>query len=302
MLFGWSLALPLATLAWVTTYWPIAIVLVGAWLLVRDTLPGHLRGPIATVGGLALLAYGVLAAAATVASAGVGARPAFLPFGAPPIVDTVRLEAALPAGGRLEIGNSSGRTSVRVGAANTVRVVATRRYSDQPPEVQFTPADRGLRLGFTGGRGGFPFGRGASVDFEVEVPATVELSVRSSSGSVVVEGVTGPLELQTSSGDIQATGLERLRQAQSSSGDVELSGVFREDARIQTSSGSVEVRFHPDSSTRLDVRTSSGPIRVPGLFLSDTREERRSLSGTLGTGSGSLTIQTSSGGVTLRPL
>src|SRR5438045_2873149 len=55
-------------------YWPMALVLLGLWLLFRDHLPPSLRRPIATVGSISLLAYGILAAAATAATGGELAR------------------------------------------------------------------------------------------------------------------------------------------------------------------------------------------------------------------------------------
>src|SRR5260370_36425348 len=75
VLFGVSWLGPLAGFSWIVAYWPAVLVLLGVWLLFRDQLPIAARRPIATLGGLALLAYGVLAAAATVAAG--GARQGF---------------------------------------------------------------------------------------------------------------------------------------------------------------------------------------------------------------------------------
>lgn len=65
----------LASLGWLVAYWPMALVLLGVWLLFRDSLPAPARRPIATLGGLGLLAYGVLAAAASLSNASAVARP-----------------------------------------------------------------------------------------------------------------------------------------------------------------------------------------------------------------------------------
>jgi len=62
-------------------------------------------------------------------------------------------------------------------------------------------------------------------------------------------------------------------------------GLFTDAARIQTSSGAVT--------------TSSGDIRVRDLALTNQHQERRRLTGSLGMGAGTLTIQTSSGDVLL---
>ena len=70
VLFGVGSLGLLASLSWIVAYWPMALVLLGLWLLFRDHLPLPLRRPIATLGGIALLGYGILAAAATIAARG----------------------------------------------------------------------------------------------------------------------------------------------------------------------------------------------------------------------------------------
>src|SRR4030081_975775 len=63
VLFGVSWLGPLAGFSWIVAYWPVVLVLVGVWLLFRDHLPVSPRRALATLGGLALLGYGLLAAA-----------------------------------------------------------------------------------------------------------------------------------------------------------------------------------------------------------------------------------------------
>src|SRR5438067_4620274 len=70
VLFGPASFGALAQLSWIVAYWPAVLVLLGLWLLFRDQLPQQARRPLATLGGLALLLYGILAAAASMATAG----------------------------------------------------------------------------------------------------------------------------------------------------------------------------------------------------------------------------------------
>src|SRR5205085_3310891 len=94
-------------------YWPIVLVLLGLWLLFRDQLPVDMRAPVATIGGIALLGYGVLAAVASVASAGTLARPGFMAnFGSPPFSDEITLDQPLIAGQTFTLSNTSGRTVI----------------------------------------------------------------------------------------------------------------------------------------------------------------------------------------------
>lgn len=59
------------------------------------------------------------------------------------------------------------------------------------------------------------------------------------------------------------------------------------------------MRVAPASATRVTVGTISGDIRAQGLALADQRQDRRSLSGTLGGGTAALAIHTTSGDVRL---
>src|SRR5439155_528479 len=80
VVFGAASFGALASLSWIVAYWPAVLVLLGVWLLFRDHLPIAARRPIATLGGLALLAYGILAAAASMATAGTQGRTGFANF------------------------------------------------------------------------------------------------------------------------------------------------------------------------------------------------------------------------------
>jgi hypothetical protein len=49
---------------WLAQYWPLALVAVGAWLLLRDRIPASARTPVAVTGASALVLIGLLVAAA----------------------------------------------------------------------------------------------------------------------------------------------------------------------------------------------------------------------------------------------
>ena len=265
---------PLASLTWIVAYWPAALVLLGVWLLFRDSLPAPARRPIAAIGGLALLAYGIVAAAATVAAGGALARTGVASsVGSSPFADTLTLDQPIAPGQTLAVTNSSGSTTIRSGSGSTVHVVATRHSSlgGQPSDVQLTSSGSGVNLEASSRGGGFPFGDSSAVDYAIEVPAAVNVNVRSSSGEVRVSDVTGEVRLATSSGPIEATDLRHLREASTSSGNISLHGVFIDAAQVRTSSGSVDVRLLPGSAIQLDVKSSSGSVVPQGVQNSEYR-------------------------------
>ena len=143
---GWSLV----PFVWLAAYWPLALVAIGLWLLVRDQLPLAWRGPVVIVGASALILVGFLVAAGGVASiAAPTAR--FTPFpvwpgfqtmlGMPSAQDMIVLSAPIGPGGTLHVNNISGRTTIRATTGDQVRVEAVRHYwsSTGPPEVRVVP-------------------------------------------------------------------------------------------------------------------------------------------------------------------
>ncbi|HET6316919.1 MAG TPA: DUF4097 family beta strand repeat-containing protein [Chloroflexota bacterium] len=320
LLFGWASMVPVASFAWIVNYWPVVLVLLGLWLLFRDKLPTEVRAPVATVGGIALLGYGILAAIASVASAGTLARPWFMPtFGGAPFNDEITLDQPM-AGQTFTVTNTSGRTVIHGGSGTGVHVIARRHFwnEDQPPRVSLVQRSDGVTLEMPD-LGRPSFGPNSSVDLDIEVPGGVQVNAESSSGSLDMADILGPVHARTSSGSqdlkniggelyvtassgqIRGSDLAHVRDVQTSSGAIRLQGVFNESAQVRASSGSVQITFAPASAVGIEVRTSSGGINARNANLSDQRPERNSLSATLGSpaAGATLQIQTSSGSVTL---
>jgi len=333
VLAGFGLAIgqmavwPLASLAWMASYWPAVLIAIGLWLLVREQLPAQVRGPVGTIGLILLLFYALVAIGAGVASNAGDTGPIGSPF-----AESVNLAAPIGSSQTLRVINTSGRTTIRPGTGAEVRVTATKHlwWQGQEYDVRLTPTSDGLTLEapsrFLAGSAG--------VDYLIEAPSTVHVDVKSDGGDVDIEGFSGRIQVDTGSGDIslrdlsgavtartssgsqrltgirgelrassssgsvRGSGIERLRDVTTSSGGVDLA-ISGADGRIETSSGDVTLRFAPGSSLRVDVTTNSGDIRTRDVTLQNLRQERRSLAGSLGAGAGSLSIRTSSGDVTL---
>lgn len=139
-----------------------------------------------------------------------------------------------------------------------------------------------------------------SVSGDVELVGALESPrVQTVSGDAALEGVTGRAELSSISGNLRVAGdqLEAL-SLESTSGDIAVEAGLAEGSASQISniSGDVAVTLFSPESLRLDVSTTSGDLSsdLPGLS-----EERRSLRGTIGAGGADLTINTTSGDVTV---
>ena len=324
---------------WLAQYWPLSLVALGAWFLLRDRLPGEMRAPVAIVGAAALIFIGLLVAAAGVSTVPTPyARgpmpmswPMFqVPFGNPPLQDTVNLSAATTSTNSIRLVNTSGSTVVRATSGSDVRVQATRHYwnANQAPDVNLVAANGVLDVQSSAVPGTY-------IDYVIDMPAALGADVRSASGSIDLSGLGGPVRLETASGGIDArdlggsasittasggirisnvagdlrvsstsggvygSGIKRIVDAHSTSGAIELIGDFATDAQVASTSGSVLLRFTPAAAVHVDATSLSGDVNATGLGLVGQTTGPHSLSGTLANGGPTLSVHTTSGSIQL---
>jgi DUF4097 and DUF4098 domain-containing protein YvlB len=135
----------------------------------------------------------------------------------------------------------------------------------------------------------------------VGAKAPVEMVVESVSGDVKIEDAAGTLQLKTISGDIVAEAREStLFQAQTVSGDVgvKLASPFSGTLSANTVSGDVNVQAPETSSCRFTISTQSGDLSC-NLEAKDVNKTDTLQSGSVGAGTGTVTVQTRSGDVSL---
>ena len=146
-------------------------------------------------------------------------------------------------------------------------------------------------------------------------------SIKSGSGDITLDGVTGKIEANTVAGVIEAQGLDGAVSFNSVSGDLALAGgsvtaltastvsgrvaadvELAKDSRVRVSTVSGEVALRLPEWTSAEVTLNAAAGRVDSSFAELRRQERaltRTLSGTLGDGTGQLAVNTVSGSVTL---
>lgn len=150
---------------------------------------------------------------------------------------------------------------------------------------------------------------------------SARLSIKSMSGDITLDQVNGPVEAQTMSGDLEATGLtgsvgyttvsgrltvaggalSRLT-ARSMSGRMSADVDLARDGRVQigTVSGAVALRLPASLDSQVELRSTSGRIDTayPGLDQSG-RPGAATATGTVGEGTGQISITTISGDIAL---
>jgi DUF4097 and DUF4098 domain-containing protein YvlB len=152
----------------------------------------------------------------------------------------------------------------------------------------------------TGIEGGRVECKSVSGDVKAErigLEAPLDITVESVSGDVSLTQASGNIALKAVSGDVTTSGIKTTRlQAQTVSGDVGLHLVeaFSGTMQVNTVSGDVEIALVEGSNLRVSLSTTSGELRCDHDAHEVVATERL-WTGQIGTGAGTLNVQTISG-------
>jgi Putative adhesin len=114
-----------------------------------------------------------------------------------------------------------------------------------------------------------------SNNVELSVPAASRLEIHSTSGNIMLEGVTGRVRAASVDGSIEVVGTPTDVEARSVSGSVAIKGA-RGEVRANTVSGRIDIDAR---GSEVSTRTVSGPTKVAGGAFA--RLEMQSVSGSL---------------------
>lgn len=209
---------------------------------------------------------------------------------------------------RVEVQGTNGRIEVEAGPVDRVRLEARIRAHGgkavKPNEIlelrvdgsTLTIRERGSRRTTI-----FPFGRkGRQIDFNLVVPARMEIEAQTVNGRVVVDGVAAPMKLGSVNGRIELSTPGARVHASTVNGSIRAE--FRQrfvGAKLNTVNGSIGVEVPPDASLDLDIHQVNGSFRTD-LPVVVQSSGRRGSHGSLHGGEYPLEINTVNGSVRLR--
>jgi hypothetical protein len=233
---------------------------------------------------------------------------------------------SIPAGGEVAINSASGDVNVVGYNGNTVVVTAYKEGRDRNL-VDIEDLSSGNRVEL---RSRYPRDCrcDASVRFEVQVPAMVDLkenlstasgnihvamltgevNAKSASGEITVRKVNGAVKAHTASGNVEITDVAGTVSAHTASGNVDASLTRIEgnnSMEFTTASGNVTVKAPANLDANVEMTTHSGSVRTDfPLSITDRDDGRnrfgpRTMGGRLGQGSRELRIRSASGNVKL---
>lgn len=153
---------------------------------------------------------------------------------------------------------------VHLSARAGSRAAAARWVERRRPRIHDSPATLEIRAARRAGAF-FMGSLRTSSQLRVTLPPTCRLDVTTSSGDVRVDGtetLSSPVRITTTSGDVTVRGGVRTLEVRTTSGDLRLSGKNLENLQLRSTSGDVTVRA-PLRSLLAD--TTSGDLRLEGL-------------------------------------
>ena len=167
------------------------------------------------------------------------------------------------SGGDVTITGGSGREG-KIEVFKRVRASNDQRAQQVLPQLRVEIAERGGNVEV---RTIPPMGRGpgeARVDYVVTLPANINVMLRSTSGKVRVQNISGDeLSIDTLQGNVTVSDLQsRLVELHSVMGDMLLNGISAQRASVQSMRGNVEYAGPLQRTGQYRIQTHTGNIRM----------------------------------------
>ena len=197
----------------------------------------------------------------------------------------------LPEGGRIEIVNINGPIQVFPAAGPQVEVRAARHVSSRSEvaakallaklEIREEVAADRVTVESADARSLRGFGDNVRVEYRVNVPPGVNVSLRTQNGGIEGRGVASALDASTVNGGIT----------------LDLAGVPG-DVRLMTVNGGIRLDLPADVNAELDATTINGGVIVSErLALAATERARLHVAGRINAGGPTIEVRTTNGGV-----
>jgi DUF4097 and DUF4098 domain-containing protein YvlB len=164
-----------------------------------------------------------------------------------------RIEENRPATAATVITISTNARAVQLIGWDQTRVQAVALVDERVESLEVSGDERALRIELRPIRGGSGRGRG---DLEVRVPAGAPVQVRTMSGSVVVERITGTVDVNTMSGSVRVAGSPRSVDVATVGGSITVAAPA-DRIRASSTSGSITIAGPAD---QIRASSTSGTI------------------------------------------
>jgi hypothetical protein len=219
----------------------------------------------------------------------------------------------LTAGGEVRIVNTNGRVDVEGVEGSTVEVRAERiargatdaAARELLPRIVIREESKPDRVSLETERmNGIMIGAGFEVRYHVRAPKNAVVNVTNTNGLVAVNALAGKVVAHTTNGGVRGTNLAGGVDARSTNGGVsiEMTSVGPDRISLETTNGGVTLVLPEKAKATVSASCTNGGISVSGLDNFDVSDKsRRHLEGRLNGGGTPIELQTTNGGIRVRP-
>ena len=219
----------------------------------------------------------------------------------------------LRAGGEIQIENTNGKIEVEGTDAATVEVRAERiakgatdaAARELLPRIVIkedaTPDRVSVR---TERMGGIMIGASFEVRYHVRAPKNAVVNVSNTNGQVTLTGLNGKVIAHTTNGQVRGDTLTGAVEARTTNGGVnmDLSSIGKEPVRLHTTNGGVTLTLPDSAKADISASVTNGGISVGDFQNLDVGEKtRRRFEAKLNGGGAAIELETTNGGVRIRP-
>jgi len=241
---------------------------------------------------------------------------------------TVELAAPMAAGGIFAAESENGSIQVQ-GQATQCHVTATitgRGWTDTQAselvnQVQVRLEPAGNKITVVVQKPISDLANTISLSYDAKVPSPCDLELISHNGNITARSTQGAAQCQTQNGRVNLDGCTGPVRAKSQNGNVEVLG-FSQDleatsqngkvtlvqaAQAQpgtmikavSQNGSIHLTTAPNLSAKVRLTTQNGSIHTSRPIAVEGKIDRSQVTGTIGTGTGELILETHNGSITL---
>jgi len=219
----------------------------------------------------------------------------------------------LAAGGEFRIVNTNGKVeiegidgaTVEVRAERIARAATDAAARELLPRIVIKDDATPERVSIETERmGGILIGASFEVRYHVRAPKGAAVTATTTNGQIVLTGLSGKVHARTTNGGVKGDGLTGAIDARSTNGQVaiDLASVGADPVLLHTTNGGVLLTLPETAKADLSASVTNGGISI-GDFqnLHVGEKSRRRFEATLNGGGTPIELQTTNGGVRIRP-
>jgi DUF4097 and DUF4098 domain-containing protein YvlB len=220
---------------------------------------------------------------------------------------------SLKPGGEIRIVNTNGRIeiegtsskSVEIRAERIARAATETAARELLPRIVIKEEATPERVSLETERmRGIMIGAAFEVRYHVRAPKNALVNVSNTNGQVVLTGLAGSIRARTTNGGVKGDALTGAVEARSTNGQVaiDLASVGSERISLHTTNGGVVLTLPESAKADLSASVTNGGISVGEFQNLDVAERsRRRFEAKLNGGGTPIEVQTTNGGVRIRP-